>query len=188
VVGWSRSESSQSFTRIIVEELHTVDGILLDLRDGWGGAWYEYLDPFYENRDDFYASTIVRRGSRTVTPPDASRPHPWFQGPLVVLVNEGTRSGKEAMAFQFKKTKRAILVGTTTAGAFTGGMPFFSEQGYVLNLAYNGPIQLDGQEIEGVGISPDVRVQDRDAASGNGDPQLERGREVLRGLLTNPSK
>jgi len=85
-------------------------------------------------------------------------------------------------AFQFKKSKRAVLVGSTTAGAFTGGSNAF-RAGFVLFYPYNGPILLDDQRLEGVGVAPDVRVDDPVERPGKGDPQLERGIEEMRTLL-----
>lgn len=181
---WSGTcpEIRREFTRLVTEEFRDVDGILLDLRDGWGGAWYDYLDPFFEDRRDFYVSTALRRGRRTISRPEAVGTHAWFRGPLVVLINEGTRSGKEAMAFQFKKSKRAVLVGSTTSGAFTGGANAF-RAGFVLFYPYNGPILLDDQRLEGVGVAPDVPVDDPVEQPGIGDPQLDRGIEAMRLLL-----
>ncbi len=181
---WSGTcpEILREFTRLVTEDFRDVDGILLDLRDGWGGAWYDYLDPFFQDRSDFYVATTLRRGRRTISRPDPVGTHAWFRSPLVVLINEGTRSGKEAMAFQFKKSKRAVLVGSTTAGAFTGGSNAF-RAGFVLFYPYNGPILLDDQRIEGLGVAPDVRVDDPVERPGSGDPQLERGIEELRSLL-----
>ena len=173
---WSGTcpEILSAFTHIITEEFRDVDGVLLDLRDGWGGAWYDYLDPFFEDRSDYFVSTVVRRGRQIVTHPTSVGPHAWFKGPLVVLINEGTRSGKEAMAFQFKKSRRGVLVGTTSAGAFTGGATYF-RSGFVLFLPYNGSILLDGQRIEGVGVTPDIPVARTLDLRENEDAQFERG-------------
>ncbi len=182
---WSGTSRSilREFTRIVTEEFRDAEGMVLDLRDGWGGAWYDYLDPFFEDRSDFYVSTEFGRTQQPhVTPPPPVGPHAWFRGPLVVLINEGTRSGKEALAFQFKKSKRAVLVGATTAGAFTAG-GVHSRGGFVLYVPVYA-LLLDGKPLEGVGVAPDVRVDDPVERPSPGDPQLERGLEELRHLLS----
>lgn len=183
---WSATcpEMLESFSDIILRDFRDAEGILLDLRDGWGGAWYEYLDPFFADRRDFFEFTVERRGKRTTSQPRPSEPHEWFQGPLVVLINEGTRSGKEALAFQFKKSHRGILVGTTTAGAFTGGTCRFHD-GFVVYMPYTGPILLDGQRLEGVGVAPDVRIDDPVDRPTAGDPQLDGAIHEMRVLLDN---
>ena len=35
----------EAFTQIIEEDFAALDGIVVDLRGGFGGAWYEYIDP-----------------------------------------------------------------------------------------------------------------------------------------------
>ena len=140
-----------------------VDGFVLDLRDGYGGAWWDYLDPFFEDRADYFQSVYRDRsgaGEPMRAEPGTNR-NVW-RGPLAVLINSGTRSGKEALAFQFRKSGRAPLFGSTTAGAFTAGRGVFADRdgaGYILFLAVAEP-RLDGRVIEGEGVSPDVVVSD----------------------------
>ncbi len=138
-----------------------VDGFILDLRDGYGGAWYPYLDPFFPNRDDYFEATVSTCDERTRITADAqANPDAWA-GPLAVIINGGTRSGKESLAYQFRKTGRATLFGSTTWGAFTGGLGAFAERdvNYLLFLAVS-EMRLDDTIIEGVGIDPDVPVPD----------------------------
>jgi carboxyl-terminal processing protease len=124
-----------------------------------------------------------RSGPVRLPPPDSVQAHAFYPGPMVVLVDEGTRSGKEALAFQFKKSGRARLVGTTTAGAFRGAQFYADrEEGYILAVALTA-VKLDGVDLEGVGVSPDVRVERSLDVPGSGDPQLERALEEIRPLL-----
>jgi carboxyl-terminal processing protease len=175
----------QEFTRIVREEFEGVDGIVLDLRDGYGGYWFDYLDPFFPDRAGYvsYVGT-TRSGKRTVVSPDTIPPHACFEGPMVVLVNEGTRSGKEAVAYQFRKSGRGLLVGATTAGYFAGGdVTRDPENRYLLYLAVTG-LLLDGRLIEGIGVSPDVAVEYPLDRSLDEDPQLARGLLEMRRLLS----
>jgi hypothetical protein len=43
------------------------------------------------------------------------------------VINEGTRSGKEASAYQLKKNRRALLIRVTTQETFSAGEGIFSE-------------------------------------------------------------
>ena len=138
-----------------------LDGFVLDLRDGYGGAWYPYLDPFFPNREDYFVATTFSRDGQfalTAEPQDNSRA---WNGPLAVIINGGTRSGKESLAYQFSKSGRARLFGSTTSGAFTGGLGAFveREEDFVLYLSVS-ETKLDGTAIEGTGVSPDTRVPD----------------------------
>ncbi len=166
----------------IIRELADTEGIILDLRDGFGGAWFRYLDPLFASRDRYAAVTVIpRRGATLIhrdqeteaTSKDVAAQRS-FDRPVVALINEGTRSGKEGIAFQLKRSGRAILVGTTTSGAFSGGEIYIGEyRSCILYLAVNR-LRLDGEEIEGRGVAPDEVVDYPLTTSLDHDPQLER--------------
>lgn len=153
-------ESAPFLSEWVRQNKAKIDGLILDLRGGFGGAWWSHLDPFFPNRKDYYSATFIQSnggGQETLSAPPQNNPDA-FLGPMVVLVNEGVRSGKEALAYQFKKSKRATLIGTKTKGYFTVGRFFFTEDSradYVLYLCHKR-ILLDGQEVEGIGIAPDL--------------------------------
>jgi len=172
------------FARLIRDSLGTSEGIVLDLRDGIGGGWFGFLDPFFPDRRGYAEVTGTgRSGVVQEVRPDSLAPHPFFAGPMVVLINEGTRSGKEAIAFQMKESKRARLVGATTAGAFLGGQFYAGPGGdYILVVPLNH-LLLGGQDLEGQGVVPDVEVSFPLEAHPPVDPQLERGLVELRGML-----
>jgi carboxyl-terminal processing protease len=160
-----------------------VDRMVLDLRGGYGGAFWDHLDPFFADRRDFFVMKATDGdGVVSELKPEQHENKDAFLGPMVVLIDEGSRSGKEAMAYQFKKSKRAVLLGTNTAGYFAGGGTFLVDQpsDYMLYLCVMRDSTLDGVEIEGVGVSPDVAVP----FTANGalrDSQLEAGLETLYG-------
>ncbi len=158
-----------------------VDGVILDLRGGYGGALYDHLDPFFSSRQNYFVFSVTDKDGNTA---DVGGPEPQlnpeaYTGPLVVLINEGSRSGKEALAFQFRKSKRASLVGTATPGYFSGGGLFLLDQAsdYMLYLCVNRAT-LDGVRIEGVGVEPDVLVP-FDNQNAFQDSQLAAGLKQL---------
>lgn len=174
--------NSASFLREwIATHREHLDGVILDLRGGFGGAWWEHLDPFFKNRDRYFKATVFNAQGlvESVLSSEPQENSQSFSGPMAVLINEGVRSGKEALAYQFKKSKRAVLVGTKTKGYFTVGRFFFSDQmtDYVLYLCHKR-LWLDENEIEGVGVSPDIKIEFKIDPSG-GDSQLEAAVEVL---------
>ena len=112
------------------------DVFILDLRDGFGGASPEYLEPFIQKAD----------GSGAI-----------YDKPLVVLINDGVRSGKEWITYILKETKRATLIGSRTKGYFLAGMPFEIRRGrFMLYLAVNEDPSMP--KLEGNGVSPDIEV------------------------------
>ncbi len=139
-----------------------VDGVVLDLRGGYGGALWPHLDPFFADRKGYFELSATDGDLKTtVLKPPAKKNPGAFVGPMVVLINEGSRSGKEALAYQFKKSKRATVVGTGTPGYFSGGQLFFGDEptDYVLFMCVRANSLLDGHEVEGLGIRPDLNVE-----------------------------
>lgn len=175
---WSGTHQNilNMFKKIIDIDFRDTDGIILDLRGGFGGAWYDYLDPFFPDRKIFFEYTMIDRQGKAVSHKAESKTNAsYFSGPMVVLINEGVRSGKEALAYQFKKSSRATLIGTTTQGAFSAGRGIFNKtkQPYFLYLA-TAELLLDGNKIEGIGISPNIQIPYPLKPNTATDPQLER--------------
>jgi carboxyl-terminal processing protease len=147
-----------------------VDAFVLDLRDGWGGASPRYLALF--DRDIPIMQSTGRDGSTAVVD-DAQ-----IRKPAVILINDGTRSGKEIIAYGAKKHHLARLVGERTAGAVMRGQPFCLRDGALLYLAVED-VRIDGERLEGAGVTPDIEVPFDIRHSGGEDPQLEKALELL---------
>jgi len=161
------SYARRQYHRVLIEELaegrlKDVDGLVLDLRGGWGGARPDYVELFaggapmmtYTGRDgdETYASFRWRR-------------------PVVVLVDEGTRSGKEVVTFGLQR-QGVPVVGTRTAGALLAGRGFLLRDGSLLVLA-GSDVRVEGERLEGRGVIPDIEVPFRLPYAAGRDPQLE---------------
>lgn len=177
----THDESVQALQKSI-NQLRDTDALILDLRDGYGGAWWNHLDPFFQSTRYYFKATWVDRdNSKMEMNPELKENTQFYTRPMVVLINEGVRSGKEALAFQFKKSKRAILIGTNTAGFFVGGAAHFRdlELPYFLYLSSKG-LLLDGVDLEGKGVAPDVQIEYPIDSRIPSDPQLA---EALRQIV-----
>jgi carboxyl-terminal processing protease len=130
------------------DRLSIVDGLIWDLRDGWGGASPTYLNPFAAPAPEL--TFIDRDGDRSSTS------LPWRK-PVVMLVNQGSRSGKEILAYAFRKYRVGKIVGSKTAGAVLAGRAFIMQDGSLLYLAV-ADVLIDGKRLEGEGIAPDIPV------------------------------
>jgi carboxyl-terminal processing protease len=148
--------------------LKDADALIWDLRDGWGGAVPEYLDLFN-----------LRAPTMQVT--DRSGDHGFenvkWRKPVAMLVNGGTRSGKEVLAYGFKKYRIGEVIGTQTEGAVLAATAFLIGRGLLL-LAVED-VQVDGVRLEGVGVAPTIEVQDGPTSAGEADPQLSRAVALL---------
>ena len=109
---------------------------------------------------------------------------------MVVLINEGTRSGKESLAFQLKKGDRSVVIGSRTAGAFTAGKGVFADRedaDYIFYMAVMEP-RLDGETIEGKGVEPDIEVPYPLDGTIDEDPQRKAAFEAAFELARNARK
>ncbi len=173
--------ASALWTAVSTLKAAHVEGLVLDLRGGYGGAFWEHLDPFFSDRKDFFEMSATDGDNQTVVMRAEPKSNPdAYLGPMVVLINEGSRSGKEALAYQFKKSKRAKLVGTSTPGYFSGGELFFLDQSsdYFLYLCVRRDSLLDGNPIEGIGIKPDVVAEFQHLGSDQ-DAQLKAALDLV---------
>lgn len=148
--------------------LREADALVLDLRDGWGGANPNYLWPFVA--PPLTMTSIARDGKRT------DYRTAWTK-PVCLLVNEGSKSGKEVFARYFQKAHRGPIVGSRTAGAVMAGRPFVMADGSLLYLAISDGL-LDGERPEGNGVVPDIEVPFAPEYAAGADPQKERALEV----------
>ena len=164
--------ASDSFRRAledtVLKKLHDTDGLILDLRDGYGGFPFGFSDVFF--RPDLSWESQTHESGPELT-------HTGYNKPMVVLINGGTRSAKEFLTLQLKSAHRATILGTRTAGAFLGAtfIPI-GEEG-LLELAIQG-LRVNGARLENHGVEPDIIVTPQDIYTDH-DAQLLRAEQIL---------
>jgi carboxyl-terminal processing protease len=144
--------------------LKDADVLIWDLRGGWGGAQPSYLDLFDPRGP---AMTVTRRSGKV----DIVNAR--WRRPAVLLIDGGTRSGKEILAYGFKKYGFGPLVGTMTKGDVLAATAFMLSDGSLLELAVED-VRVDGERLEGHGVAPTIEVPFVLEYSAGADPQLER--------------
>ena len=166
---WTMANSAfnEALDRAVLNKLADTDGLILDLRDGYGGTPFGYFNVF--DTPDITWEQTGRDGVVTR--------HTGYDRPMTVLINGGTRSAKEYFTLQFKKSKRATVIGATTTGAFLGAGGFPITQDGYLELPVVG-LRLDGKRIEGVGVPPDIVVAAAHSYTPQ-DAQCLRAEQVL---------
>lgn len=156
-------------TELFYGSLRAADALVLDLRDGWGGAPLNALNIYTAKGPSV---TSIRRDGRRWT--DIAH----WNKPVVMIVNEGSRSAKEILAYGFQKYQIGSVVGNKTAGAVVAGLAFLMSDNSLLYVAV-ADVYVDGnQRIEGVGITPDVVVPFSPEYTQGSDPQKQRAIEV----------
>ena len=151
--------------------LNDADALIWDLRDGWGGAIPEYLDLFNTRAPTMQVTD--RNGASEL------RNVKWRK-PVAMLVNGGTRSGKEILAYGFKKYRLGEVIGTRTEGAVLAATAFLIGGGLLLLAVQD--VHVDGERLEGVGVAPTIEVQADPDSMDRSDPQLNRAIAVLSGV------
>jgi carboxyl-terminal processing protease len=174
------NDAHGALDEVLEGKLCNTDGLILDLRDGYGGNSLDDLDRFYRNPAG-YPQFILKdnKGRAQVSTMT-------YDKPVVALINDGARSGKELLAYSLKTSKRAPLVGITTAGAVLAGKLFPLDKRTALYLAVaDGTV--GGVRLEGVGVKPDIEIGD-DCSEAGKQAQLKAAEDLLLLMLQKPKK
>ena len=150
-------------------KLKDADALVWDLRDGWGGAQPDYLDIFNPRGPTMLVT--ARDG-------DQEDVNVKWRKPVALLINGGTRSGKEVLAYGFKKYGLGPVIGTKSEGAVLAARAFLMQDGSLLLLAV-ADVAVDGERLEGVGVTPTIEVPFALPYAGGKDPQLDAAVAVL---------
>lgn len=153
--------------------LREADALILDIRGGWGGASPVYLNLFAEQRMSF---TSIPRDA-----PPISFGSAWVN-PVVLLVDEAARSGKELLAHGFRTMDIGPIVGERTAGAVVSGRLNVLSDGSLLYVAV-ADVRVGNERLEGRGVAPDIEVPFDPAYAAGADPQLERALDAAADLI-----
>ena len=163
-------------------DAHEAKAIILDLRTNAGGTpdntrhlLGQLLPPDAKLFGDVYKSTECKYRRRFPNEPTQARaivdklngyytpirgrlsPDP-YQGRVIVLIDAGNGSGGEVTPAVLQDHKRATLVGTRTAGAVRASVKFRIRGGYFLKTPIGELVMVGGSMIEGVGVTPDVKL------------------------------
>jgi carboxyl-terminal processing protease len=160
-----------------------LDFLIVDMRGRVGGTTTvagEYLEAMDAREKSYWGNSrvVTRSNPRLQIGAGATSPAPPFRGRSTLLIDQHTRSAGEYMAYGFKRGGFGPLIGTTTAGAVVSGALSVMPGDLLLYVAVAGH-ELNGQPIEGVGVSPDHRVERPLAYAAGADPVLDAAVELL---------
>lgn len=197
----SNNFNVQAFGDLFEQKIVPTDGLVIDIRDNTGGnsqvgqiimmllatdtiPQASWETPKYEAA---YASwgrkwQCETVASDSIVPFCISHPNdmPKYDKPIILLVNGSTFSAAEDFAVLFRNAKRGKIVGTPTGGST--GNPIFVDLGW----GYSGRIctrhekLADGTEFIGVGIQPDVVVEETESVIFGKDNVIEEALKLLK--------
>lgn len=155
-------------------------GAIIDERNNGGGSAADYMVDIMARELHGYFNSNANDHRPFLTP------NAGIFGPKVMLINERAGSGGDLLPYLFNKMKIGPLVGTKTWGGLVGtwDTPPFVDGGRMV-APRGGFYDVNGEwAVEGVGISPDIEVQQNPADVIKGrDPQLERAVEEALKLM-----
>lgn len=157
----------------VIEEALTgplaeADGLVLDLRSRWGGAPGDAADTFVGGSPEM---TMVFRDDKI------DLVHARWRKPIVAIIDEGTRSGMEILAYALKENG-VPLIGAPTAADVLAGRAFWLPDGSLLEIAV-ADVFVDGGRLEDVGVQPDIAVPFDFRHAAGADPQRDAAVEEL---------
>lgn len=162
-----------SFNRYFFSQVGK-EAAIIDERYNEGGQLADYIIDYL--RRPILSRVAGREGA------DWSSPSQAIYGPKVMIINQMSGSGGDALPWYFRKAKLGPLIGKRTWGGLVGigGYPQLIDGGYVTapRAAIYG---LDGEwEVENHGVAPDIDVDlDPQAYRAGRDAQLEKAIEVV---------
>ena len=146
--------------------LANTDALIIDLRANRGGGEAMQLLASYFVDGPVDLMELRYRGNRTE--------HAWTQSfvpgkryldkPVYVLTSNRTFSAGEAFAYALQGLKRATLVGAVTRGGGNPNTLVPVRNDYLLSIPIGQSVSpVTGTSWEGVGVKPDVAVDDKAA-------------------------
>ena len=190
----------QVFGDLFEQKIVPTDGLIIDIRDNTGGnsqvgqiimmllatdtiPQASWKTPKYEAA---YASwgkkwDCETVASETIVPFCISHPNdmPKYDKPIILLVNGSTFSAAEDFTVLFKNANRGKVVGTPTGGSTGNPILIDLGWGYYGRICTRHEKLADGTEFIGVGIQPDVVVEETESVIFGNDNVIEESLKII---------
>ena len=145
---WFCSEGvTEVLEEALTDQLADCDALVLDVRGrgGYAHVVSSIMNAFQGQRS-FWQRLRNQPGEK-----------PLWDKPVVILIDERSRSAKEILAYRVRETGVATLVGQRTEGAVLGAAFHALPDGSYLELA-GVAVPEGGVSLEGVGVEPHYEV------------------------------
>lgn len=159
--------------------------LVLDVRNNGGGYASELVDLLdYLLPEGILFRTVNYKGEETVDRSDAA----YLDMPMAVMVNGNSYSAAEFFAVALSEYEAAVVVGEKTVGKGYYQVNHVLSDGSAVNLSIGEYFTPKGNNLAGVGITPDIEVSvDEETANAiyagtmpsAKDPQIRAAMEAL---------
>lgn len=147
------------------------EGIIIDLRNNGGGSLREANELTGLFIEKGPSVQIQLADKRTYTQ-DKSYLSPYYDGPVVVLINRLSASASEIFAGAMQDYKRAIVVGSNSFGKGTVQSLASLNHGRI-KMTESKFYRISGNSTQGKGVAPDVKLPEQFDASLIGESALD---------------
>lgn len=172
IPSWSVPKNvSKQLKKVCADKKGKFDAVVIDVRGNGGGnssIAHDFASIFF--KDDVVFGTVVTRGGKKLRRDDFTLKgggKRFLDVPMVIVIDKWCFSSNELFLAPFKVTKRATLVGQTTAGGSANPKMFFvslGDQTYRVQVP-RWRFFLKGKKlpIEKTKIRPDVTARGKNA-------------------------
>lgn len=191
----------QAFGDLFEQKIVSTDGLIVDIRDNTGGysqvaeivmmllatdtiPQASWATPEYQAA---YASwgkkwDLESIESDPIVPFCISHPDqiPKYDKPIVLLVNATTFSTAENFAVLFRNADRGKIIGTPTGGSTGNPINIDLGWGYYGRICTRHEKFADGTEFIGIGIQPDVVVEENESVIFGNDNVIEEALKLIK--------
>jgi carboxyl-terminal processing protease len=151
------------------EDRPRLDGLIVDMRGKIGGTG---------SNAGRYLDILDARGPLVRSRNKGASARAALRGRTAVLIDHHTRSTGELFVHAYKRERQGPLIGTRTAGAVSAASAYAMPGGNLLYLAVSG-LEIDGEVLEGPGVTPNIEVARPVPYSQGADPVLDAAVDVL---------
>ena len=162
---FNRKTAEDLFRFLSLAEQKEVMGLILDLRGNPGGpplAAQEISAFFLPAGQEFAYFQKKGQPKAMLSVPEIADEFR-FAGPVVILVNKDSGSSSELFSGVLQRFKRAVIMGTNTAGKVFLKSMFHYDDGSMLLLVTSQGHFADGSVFDFNGITPDYPLSDEKA-------------------------
>lgn len=191
---------AKAFTDLFEFKILPTDALIIDIRDNNGGnsqigdfimqfiaqdtvpqaAWSqpEYKAAYASWGQKWHTDTVE---SQPLIPFYKQYPDvPEYDKPIILLVNNGTFSAAENFAVLFRNAGRGKIMGTPTGGSTGSPIMIDLGWGYYGVICTRHETLADGSEFIGVGIQPDIMLEETESFFFGKDNVIEAALKELR--------
>lgn len=189
-----------AFAQLFDQKIATNNGLIIDIRDNTGGnskvgeviMMLLATDSIPQAPWDTprYDAAYASWGEKwhTVSEPSPAIPPYYmlsnevgkYDKPIVLLVNACTFSAAEDFTVLFKNANRGLVIGTPTGGSTGNPIMIDLGWGYYGRICTRHERLADGTEFIGVGIQPDILVEESESILSGDDNVLKKALETFK--------